>query len=127
MMHEMKIVPAGKMDAPALVRAVCSCGSYQSGVGDRVSAAKAWGQHTYAKLKEHDVRRSRFRKDTLVVSGETLLDLVDLLREVDAENERGREWLDSGRLPAWHAPGGFRDRLETLLGLQTNALNSKTL
>lgn len=47
--HSMSTVPAGKMDTPELVAAVCSCGQYRSGAGTEHTVFRAWRAHAEAK------------------------------------------------------------------------------
>lgn len=46
--HTLEIVPAPKMDAPALVAAQCSCGRYRSTSTSPPQARKAWQAHADA-------------------------------------------------------------------------------
>ncbi len=50
--HSIVVVSAQKLDAPGLVRAVCTCGKYRSGVyGSEAGARRAGDQHVKAKTQ----------------------------------------------------------------------------
>lgn len=51
--HVIDIVPAGKMDTPNLVAAVCSCGTYRSCPGSENASRKSGDQHVAAKTARY--------------------------------------------------------------------------
>jgi hypothetical protein len=57
--HTVAIVPAGKMDAPTLVAAECSCGTYRSSPGSETRVRAAHADHAAAKLAAEAKRNRR--------------------------------------------------------------------
>lgn len=68
------------------------------------------------EMRAQQEKRARFKGELLLVSGENLLALVELLRDVNITMEDVSY--------SWYMEGGRRDQIEDLLDLRRGALKS---